>query len=130
MTGELRIWVAALSKHPPEAIEWAFVEYLKIAQFFPKPGDILGFINAWHRAQRERAELETRKREREKDERRRRNGQCVDFGEIIAKFKQIASEKSLPAESGRRDELKKQIARMRAKSDKSVTSGEKAVSGE
>lgn len=49
MPQEGRLWAETLSRHPAEAIEWAFIEYLKVGQFFPKPAEILERIATWHR---------------------------------------------------------------------------------
>lgn len=40
MPGEIRFWSETFRKECPEMLEWAFSEYLRTAQFFPKPGDI------------------------------------------------------------------------------------------
>jgi len=38
--GEIRFWSETFQNERPQLLEWAFREYLKTAQFFPKPGDI------------------------------------------------------------------------------------------
>lgn len=44
MPGEVRFWSETFSKENPEMLEWAFREYLRGAEFFPKPSQIAALI--------------------------------------------------------------------------------------
>lgn len=45
MPGEVRFWLETFSKERPETLEWAFREYLRGAEYFPKPSQIAALID-------------------------------------------------------------------------------------
>jgi hypothetical protein len=57
MPEEGRLWAQKLSNQPPEAIEWAFSNFLETGRYFPKPAEISERIKLWH-TQRKQSETD------------------------------------------------------------------------
>lgn len=127
MSGELVIWENALSKQPPDAIEWAFTEHLKAGQYFPKPAEIVGWIGQWHTQRRDSKQQQQIEDARRTRERLRAEGQPAgeeQLAETIKRLVEVAKKFPEPPSPMRRVELKERIARAQAERKQARGGGE------
>ena len=77
------------SKEPPGALLWAFEAWRDASPFFPAVSDIRKLLRDWHRAARERQELDARLDEKFLLEERRKQGQVPDFAEVVKQLQEV-----------------------------------------
>jgi len=84
------------ARETPEALQWAFQAWREQSPFFPAISDIRALLKDWHRGVRERLELERAMEEKFLLEERRRQGQLIDYRDVLQKLKEVCQLDSEP----------------------------------
>jgi hypothetical protein len=94
-------FLRVFANEPPQAIEWAFQAWRDKSPYFPAVSDIRSLLKDWRRGERERIELESKMQEKFLLEERSRQGQLVDFAEVVNQMQTIANLETEPTKRER-----------------------------
>lgn len=113
-------WLEALEREPGPAIRWAFMEHMKLSEFFPKPAEILRLVSSWKSVTAQEQADQQKAEEKADRERRIASGEkFYGWADAVAEFKKVIEAKpNLTRE--KRQELQKRLDDLRKGNRKSA----------
>lgn len=126
MPEEIEVWNELLKPYLDHELDYAFKNHLQHSNFFPKPAEIISFIDSNRRAEKVHAEQVKKLSQdlaEEKEIRRRLESgdEQIPFSRIMEKFRQIVGirpkAKVIEIRPERRVELQKQAEYLKEKRD-------------